>query len=239
MLITAGLLGAAVGVLLLSPRQGARLRRVLPARETTPQERDPARTRRLTSAGAGVLALLLLGPSVGLPVGALVALGGPRALALLDDKAQRADDDLAQQLPLLLDLLAACLAGGAGMLPALTAVADATAGTPGERLRRVASALEVGLPPELAFRELGSEGAAGAAARALCRASEGGTPVAAAVAAVAEDARRRAQLVSRRRARRAVATSAAPLVACFLPAFLALGIVPCFVGMAGPLLSSF
>lgn len=237
-MLPAALLGVATALLLLPPASPQRLRR-LRVCENQPERADAERVRRLLCAVLGLATPFVLGFPLGVPLGLAAALLGPRAMATLDDREQRTDAAVAEQLPLVLDLLAACLAGGAGMAPALQSVSQAAGGVLGERLRRIATALSVGAPPAEAFRELGSGGFAGAAARSLCRASEGGTPVAAAVARVAEEARRRARLVARKRARRAGALAAGPLTLCFLPAFLVLGIVPCFVGIAGPMLSAF
>jgi pilus assembly protein TadC len=62
--------------------------------------------------------------------------------------------------------------------------------------------------------------------------------VAAAVQGVAADARRRQQAEAHRRAARAGVLAVLPLGACFLPAFVLLGVVPAVVGLAGPLLHS-
>lgn len=236
MTLAAVLLGLAVALVLLPAAPQHRLRR-LAAREEPSRSVDGERLRRAACAALGLLVAHLVGLPLGVPLGLAVAGYGPKAMAMADQRTERADQELAQQLPLALDLLAACLAGGAGMTSSLQSVSQAAGGPVGERLRRVAAALSVGSPPTEAFRELGTTGAGGAAARSLCRASEGGTPAAAAVAAVAEEARRRARLVARKRARRAGTLATGPLTLCFLPAFLVLGIVPCFVGIAGPLLS--
>jgi hypothetical protein len=77
------------------------------------------------------------------------------------------------------------------------------------------------------------------AVRALVRASDGGAPVAAAVARLAADARAAARERDRRAARQAGVRAVLPLGLCFLPAFVLLGVVPVVVGLAGPLLRSF
>ncbi|MCU1621436.1 MAG: hypothetical protein JWL79_281, partial [Frankiales bacterium] len=55
---------------------------------------------------------------------------------------------------------------------------------------------------------------------------------------VAADARRRQAVDAHRRAARAGVLAVLPLGACFLPAFVLLGVVPAVIGLAGPLLSS-
>jgi pilus assembly protein TadC len=234
------LLGTALALLLLRPASSRRLGRLVP-RPT--RARSAGERRRLSvpalCVAAGVVAWWLVGGVAGLVVGLGVALVGHRLLGRMDDTAEKEADALGRQLPLALDLLGACLAGGGTLDNALTSVAVAAGGPCEQRLLRVAASLAVGTPPEDAFRELGSTGAAGSAARALCRASEGGTPVAAAVARVAAEARRAATVEARKRAKRAGVLAAGPLGACFLPAFLVLGVVPTVTGLAAPLLSSF
>jgi pilus assembly protein TadC len=187
---------------------------------------------------AGLATALALRNPVGVCLGALVAFLGPRFLGRLETRErQRPVDDVG--LPLALDLLAACLAGGAVPHTAVAAVADATAGATGARLREVAAALALGVPPGEAFTSLGDDGPAGAAARTLRRALEGGTPVADAVARVAEEARHSAAMSAHARAKRVAVTAVAPLITCFLPSFVLIGIVPslyaAFVDVLGEL----
>jgi pilus assembly protein TadC len=239
-MLPAVLLGTALALLLLRPTSGRRLRRLVPAPGRPPSSsgRRPG-PNRLVCVGAGLVTWWLLGGVPGLVVGLGVAVLGPRLLGRLDDTAEKEADTLTRQLPLALDLLGACLAGGGTLDAALTSVAGAVGGPCEQRMRRVAASLAVGTPAEDAFRELGSTGAAGSAARALCRASDGGTPVAGAVARVAAEARRTAAVEARKRAKRAGVLAAGPLGACFLPAFLVLGVLPTVTGLAAPLLSSF
>ena len=227
-MIAAGLLGLAVALLLSPPR----------ARTLAPTVPEPASTSlpRAACALAGLAVGALTGGPAGIALGVAVAVAGPRVLARLDDTVSETAE-LTAVLPLALDLLAACLAGGAPPEAAVSAVSAAFPGPCGSRLERVAAALRLGSPPAEAWAALGTErDAAGAAARALARAAEGGAPVAGVVQRVASDARRRQQAVAHRRAARAGVLAVLPLGACFLPAFVLLGIVPAVVGLAGPLL---
>jgi Flp pilus assembly protein TadB len=236
-MLAAVLLGAAVAVLLGRPRAARRLRALAPDPCTSSGAERRAPGRGVVLVGAGLVCWLLVGGWPGLALGGALAVLGPRGLAWLDAANSR-EDDISQHLPLALDLVGACLAGGGALSDTLTLVAKAVSGPCGSRLDRVASALLVGTPPYEAFRELGDSGAAGSAARALCRASEGGTPVAAAVSRVAQESRRAAALAARTRAKRAGVMAVGPLGLCFLPAFLLIGVVPVIAGMLGPLLSS-
>jgi pilus assembly protein TadC len=244
--VLAGLLcGAAVLALLATPRDD-RLARVLPA---------PARPRRNGAAGprapgptvaclvAGVAAALLLPLPLGLAAGAVLALAGPRALDRLEPRAVREERErLTADTPLVLELLAACLAGGAPLAAAVAAVAEAVQGPAGARLTAVGAALAVGSPPAQAWGALfGSDRAdpLAPAARALARAAEGGAPVAAAVSRLAAEARADARLRGEQAARRVGVSVVAPLGLCFLPAFVLLGVVPVVIGLVGPLLATF
>jgi pilus assembly protein TadC len=225
--IAGGLLGAAVAVLLVRPR---------PRLATAPATRP--HVPQAACLLAGVAAWALVGGVLGCGLSVAVALGGPRLLARLDDTESEAAE-LTAVLPLALDLLAACLAGGAAPEAAVSAVAAAFPGPCASRLHRVAAALRLGSPPAEAWSALGTgRDAAGAAARALARAAEGGAPVAEAVQRVAAEARRRQQADAHRRAAQAGVLAVLPLGACFLPAFVLLGVVPAVVGLAGPLLRS-
>lgn len=237
MILTAALAAAAVAVLLSRPPSRHRLETLVPR----PQAVGPSRsagTRAVLCALLGVLAWWLVGGLAGLVLGIALGAGGPPLLGHLDARNDPEEELTALQLPLALDLVGACLSGGAPLAQALASVAGAVGGPVGARLLRVSTALSVGALAEEAFAELGDAGAAGAAARALCRAAEGGTPVAAAVTRVAEESRRRAATVARTRVRQAGVKAAAPLTLCFLPAFLLLGTVPCVIAVTGPLLGA-
>lgn len=231
------LMGLAVLVWRAGASGSARLRDLGP----DPEPRGPGLTPSLVRATCGLAALgawAVLGGAFGLGVGLAVVLGGPWVLGRLPhDEAQ--DVAVAAELPLALDLLAACLAGGAVPRDAVAAVAEGVGGPCGSRLAVVAARLGLGAPAPEAWAYLGTgRGPAGAAARAMARAATGGAPVAAAVQRVADDARRDARAAAERAARRAGVLAVGPLGLCFLPAFLLVGVVPAVVGLAGPLLAS-
>lgn len=236
-LLPALLLGLAVTALLAGRSAAPRLRDLAPPPPESPREGPSTAVIRGVTLLAGGVVFLLLGGIPGAALGAAVAWAGPLLLGRLD----RAEDDapeLAAQLPLALDLLGACLAGGSTLQDAVAAVAEAMPGAVRSRLQRVHASLVVGTSTAEAFAALGTErGPAGSAARALARSAEGGAPVALAVSRVAADARRTAAAEATARARKAGVTATAPLGACFLPAFLLIGVVPTVVGLAGPLLA--
>lgn len=255
LLLPVALAAAAAATATLPPTASSRLRQVLPVagrdgrlsevrplpRDGEPDEGEGGLVRAAGPACVlGALALLIVvGGFVGAVLAGLLVLVGPRAVrrltpepGVLDDRAVETD------LPLALDLMAACLAGGSGLQDAAHVVGRAVGGACGRRLGRVAAALSLGIPPDQAWSRLGTgERTAGTAARALARSAQGGTPVAADVALVAATAREAACAEATRRARRAGVLAVVPLGICFLPAFVLLGVVPAIIGLAAPLLA--
>ena len=195
---------------------------------------------------AGIALALLVELPLGLPLGAVLVLAGPRVLARLEPRRVRAQrEQLLRDLPLVLDLLASCLVGGASLAAAADVVAGAVGGPAGARLASVGAALSVGAPPGEAWGALAGPDPdrrdtdpLGPAARALARAADGGAPVAAAVSRLAAEARADVRSRGEQAARRVGVLAVAPLGLCFLPAFVLLGIVPVVVGLAGPLLAT-
>ena len=224
-----------------------------------PGERGAA-GRRLSPGRACLLAagaVLVLVPSpTGLGVAAAVVALGPVALGRLEPRAARIDrEQLSRDLPVAMDLLAACLAGGAHPAHAAAAVGAAVGGACGDRFTAVAGALRAGSPPELAWAVLAAppgpagpgpagSGPAGSpddplapVARLLVRAATGGAPVAVPVGRLAADVRATGSAQAQQAARRVGVLVVAPLGLCFLPAFVLLGVVPVVLGLAAPMLS--
>lgn len=246
MIALAALLAAASALVLLAPGDRGRLGRALPATAAAPSAGSTVRSLDPSLAGcvlAGIAVALLLPLPVGPLVGAALAAAGPRAISRLEPRAARRQrEQLLAELPLALDLLASCLAGGAPLPGAARAVAAALPGPAGARLSAVAAALDVASPPGEAWALLGGsspDDPLAPAARALARAADGGAPVAQAVSRLAADARADAAAHGEEAARRVGVLAVAPLGLCFLPAFVLLGVVPVVVGLAAPLLASF
>jgi pilus assembly protein TadC len=143
---------------------------------------------------------------------------------------------VARQLPLAADLLAACITAGAGPVAAARAVGEALGGPVGERLARGAAEARLGGEPAEAWRALAALPGAGPLARLLERAGESGVPAAAPVARLAAEARAARARAATERARRAAVMVTAPVGLCFLPAFIAIGVLPVVIGLADGLL---
>ncbi|TRO61694.1 type II secretion system F family protein [Streptomyces sp. IB201691-2A2] len=141
-----------------------------------------------------------------------------------------------RQLPLAADLLAACIAAGASPAVAAQAVGEALDGAVGQRLARGAAEVRLGGEPAEAWRGLAALPGARALARLLERAGESGVPAAGPVARLAADARAEWGRTATARARRAGVLVTAPVGLCFLPAFIAIGVLPVVIGLAGGVL---
>ncbi|MEU6243596.1 type II secretion system F family protein [Streptomyces sp. NPDC047024] len=193
----------------------------------------------LPLAGAACGAWVLVGGVTGLLVGLGVAAGlwrwrresGARRPAETVDTAAAA-----RQLPLAAELLAACVAAGAEPVVAAQAVGDALGGPVGDALARGAAEVRLGGEPAGAWRRLTALPGAGPLARLLERASESGLPAAAPAARLASDARAESARAATTRARRAAVLISAPVGLCFLPAFIAIGVLPVVIGLAGGVL---
>ncbi|MGV9285025.1 type II secretion system F family protein [Streptomyces sp. NPDC003730] len=138
----------------------------------------------------------------------------------------------ARQLPLAADLLAACITAGAGPVTAARAVGEALGGPVGDALGRGAAEVRLGGEPDGAWRGL----AAVPLARLLERSEVSGLPAAGPAARLAAQARADWARTTTARARRAAVMVTAPVGLCFLPAFIAVGVLPVVIGLAGGVL---
>ncbi|WP_037682703.1 type II secretion system F family protein [Streptomyces griseus] len=187
---------------------------------------------------AGVVAAgwFVVGGVAGVVVGVAAAVGLwrwrlRREAVGLAKEAEGAE--AARQLPLAADLVAACIAAGAGPVIAAQAVGEALDGPVGEALARGAAEVRLGGEPGEAWRRLAAIQGAGALARLLERADVSGLPAAGPVARLAADARADWARTATARARRAAVMVTAPVGLCFLPAFIAVGVLPVVIGLAG------
>ncbi|MYU37632.1 type II secretion protein F [Streptomyces sp. SID8358] len=140
------------------------------------------------------------------------------------------------QLPLVADLLAACLSAGAGPRDAAEAVGESLGGPVGDRLVRTAAEIRLGGEPSEAWGRFGEIPGAARLARCLERAGATGAPAADPVSRVADEMRAERASAAVARAQRAGVLITAPVGLCFLPAFLAVGVAPVVIGLATGLL---
>ncbi|MEU1118749.1 MULTISPECIES: type II secretion system F family protein [unclassified Streptomyces] len=195
----------------------------------------------LVVAGTASAAYALVGGIPGLLAGGAVAYGTwrrvDRGRASPNAPAEKSTQaEAARQLPLAADLLAACVTAGASPVAAAEAVGESLQGPVGARLARGAAEVRLGGEPSDAWRQLAELPAAAPLARLLERTGDSGTPTAAPVTRLAADARAERGRTATAAARRAGVLMTAPVGLCFLPAFVAIGVLPVVIGMAEGLL---
>jgi Flp pilus assembly protein TadB len=137
---------------------------------------------------------------------------------------------LAAELPAALDLLAGCLVAGRPPSEALAAVTAALTGPVADELAVVSTRLSLGGDPVSVWLGVSAHPVLGPLGRTMARALETGAPVADALTRLVEDQRRQRRWDAEQRARSVGVKAAAPLAVCFLPAFIAVGIVPTIAG---------
>ncbi len=181
----------------------------------------------LTLGGAGIDGWL--GPVIWfvLPV---VAATGVLVLGWIKPRsAGRRRRQLIMEVPQALELIAACLGAGLPARTACTAVVRTFEGAVADDLGQVLALQQLGVPDVAAWRTLHDHPQLGLAAADLARSVESGTSMVEGLrqhAAAAREARRSELQV---RARTVGVRSVLPLMMCFLPSFLLLGIVPAVV----------
>jgi pilus assembly protein TadC len=143
--------------------------------------------------------------------------------------ARRRRQALVVQSPQALELLAACLAAGMPARAACASVAAAFEGPVAEDLGRVMSATALGVSDAEAWGALQDHPQLGPAALDLARSVESGTRMVASLQHHAEVARERRRAALQVRARAVGVRSVLPLMTCFIPSFMLLGVVPTVV----------
>lgn len=232
-------LALAVALLLWSPRTRLTAHRVRTLRAPTgpadvARAQGPTRRRRWLLAGAaGLAAGLLVSGLSGAVVAAVVTVLGERWLRAGGDGRLDERTALTRELPAACDLLGVCLSAGVPVVTALAAVGAAVPAPLGPHLSGVAAVSRLGADPRRAWADVPAELAA--LGRVLVRAGESGATAAPALRALAADSRASARAATEAAVQRAGVWVLAPLGACFLPAFVCLGVVPMVLGIAGDL----
>ncbi|MEO5877722.1 MAG: type II secretion system F family protein [Streptosporangiaceae bacterium] len=228
---------ALAGLLFPHPSAGPRLTALQPALQPARDRSVPASVSehrpKAAAALAGLALAVLVGGWPGLVVGAAGAAVCWQVLTRLEPRAVRQRRArLVADLPTAVDLLAACLAGGGSWADSVDAVGAALGGPVGEELTSVAAQVRLGADPVQAWLHLAKDPALAPLARTAARASTSGAALAPTLARLARDQRRTARTAAQARAQAAGVRAVAPLGLCFLPAFVALGIVPAIAGLA-------
>lgn len=239
----AAMVAAALAVALALPGRSGRRRlagrpstpllvRVVPSRFRA-KAVPPAtrRTHRLVAGVAAGGALLVFGLPTGPVLGALVFLGVPVGLSRLEPaSARQRSARIVADLPMAVDLLAACLRAGRPPDDAVGIVGDALGGPLAELLAKVQHRLSLGADPVDAWGVLLDEPACAPMARAVQRALRSGAPLAKTLDHLADDVRQDRRWTAEELARAVETRSVVPLGLCFLPAFVLIGIVPTIAG---------
>jgi len=159
--------------------------------------------------------------------GSFILLTGIVLPGLLEPSSmRRRRQQLVMDSPQALELLSACLAAGMPLRSATAAVVASFEGPVAEDLGAVLNLINLGVSDVEAWRTLRSHPQLGQAAVDLARSVESGTMMVQALGHHAREARTR-QRASMEVAAKAVGVrSVLPLMVCFLPAFMLLGVVP-------------
>jgi pilus assembly protein TadC len=224
------------------PHASARVRqltRVAGGRTVSPR-RASARLRRAGASLAFAVAVwAVVGGWTGLLAGAVAAALAPRLLGRLVTNAdEKINAELTSTLPLAACLIGACLRAGRPVADSVAAVGATMPGPLGERLAEVAAGLSMGADPAQAWLPLTRHPATARAGRTLVRALESGAPAAEAMDALADNARTAARAHALQRARAIGVQATLPLGLCFLPAFVAVGLVPVIASVIGSMITS-
>jgi len=190
-----------------------------------------------TSAGAVAAGVALLAVMVVAPWRASGS-GAPRRvreLARGEGPPPLHDEPGGVELPVLLELLAAAMRAGAAVPRALEAAGDAVGGLDRTALRAVARSLRRGAPWDVAWR--GAPGRLDLLQRALRGAWVDGAASSAALRAARDEALHERRAVARTAAARLAVRLVLPLGACFLPAFVLVGLAPVLIALGVDLLS--
>lgn len=215
----------------------ARARRELPGWLAARPDAPALRTRIWSAALVGLAGWLVLGSgAVGLLLG--VALAGVTVVVLgrLEPaRTRRRRLQLVAELPEVLELLAAALEAGAPLRSAVQQVARCAPEAARFGLEQVSARVGIGFSDSEAWAPLADDPQWAPVAQDLARSADTGAGAARALRRHAEDARARRRDAMVERARAVGVRSVLPLMACFLPAFLLVGVVPIVAGLVAQL----
>lgn len=227
---------AAFAVWLLCTPPDQQLRRLTPPERLALPEflagrpgAPPLRQRSAAGVAAGFVLSLVIGGPLGVLTGVVAGAGVTVAMGYLAPKTDT--EDLVRQLPDALEFLAVCLEAGLPMSRAVETVADVSPEATAQVLRRVAAHLLLGRSGPLAWDELRDHQAWGPAAADIARAERSGTSLIGVLRVHAQDARTQRHELASKKARTVGVKSVVPLMACFLPAFILVGVVPILLSL--------
>ncbi|WOP19071.1 type II secretion system F family protein [Raineyella sp. LH-20] len=246
-LLVAALLAAAVGLVLPEPPGGPRRLRTGAGRPwwlarwegfARPVPGAPATETRariaMTAGGLAGVVVLGLAPGGGLLapllVGASAAAGYLVSGRIVSPATVRRRRRLAADLPGALELMASCLAAGLPVRGAAAAVAGAYGGPLADDVGGVLAQIAIGDSEGHAWLRLADDPVWTLVARDLARSVQSGSTLVDLLRRHAERARKERHGAIVEAARTVGVRSVLPLMGCYLPAFLLVGIVPVVAG---------
>lgn len=200
------------------------------------RRRVPVSGRDVAAAVAGVGVLVVIGGMWGLVWGIAVGAGVRWALARMGDDGPQRREELLRFAPEAVECLAACVAAGAPLWPAMEVVARSFTGPVGDVLRRSVARHRVGASYEESFAEFLEDPLLAPVGAVLLRSVESGASLSSALTACAEQMRQVRGSELENRARAVGVKAVAPLAGCFLPAFIVLAVVPIVASLVTGLL---
>lgn len=175
-------------------------------------------------------------------VGALVFVGAPWWFvamlcvgAAVGGRARGPESTSPDEVPVTADLMAACLYAGAGVADALAASLVAAGPWLRTRSEPVVAALRAGELADEAWRPWLSDARLAPIARTCVRTAGSGAAAAAELTRVAARLRAGQRAMRQQRVARASIWIVLPLGTCFLPAFVAVGVVPLVLSLVSRL----
>lgn len=203
--------------------------------------RTSTRDRRVWIAiAAGALTALTIGNHYGLFAGAATAITVHLALRRLEPAAtRRARERDRADLPFALDVFAACLHSGAPLDRALSTCAEAVNPALANRFRRAARSLTLGATLPEALTEFDSLADGHSLVQTLARSADTGARLADSLHLLAKELRFDREQSALSNAHRAGVWMVLPLCLCFLPAFIAAGLLPVVISSLDGILTTY
>jgi len=220
---------AGLGLLVGQPRTVALTHQ---GRASRPPLRLPIMPVTVVGAAAGLaLAWVFSSSPMSLGVGAVAGGAAARWLANNTQGDEKARAAVAHEFPLVLNFLASVVESGAPVRFAAQAVSEVCDVGNAKCLKAVLAQCDVGFTDAEAWRTLADDPVWGDVARELSRCVETGAAVGDVLRSVAVRATKASAAKATAKARSVGVSSTLPLVACFLPAFLLVGVVPIIGGL--------
>lgn len=195
-------------------------------------QRLPVMPMTLLGALAGMaLAWVFSSSMISLGVGAVTGGFASRWLINTTKPDEKARAVIIREFPLVLTFLASVVEAGAPVRFAAQTVSEVCDAGNAKCLRTVIAQCDVGFTDSEAWRTLADDPVWGDVARELARCVETGAAVGDVLRTAAARATKASAALATTKARGVGVTSTLPLVACFLPAFLLVGVVPIVGGL--------